>query len=186
MKYDDPVVHMNGEQTSLVSEIRLFSPTIDRKLTFILHVTKACKKAANIYNGLARVDKATWGLSSEVVRTIYITVIESIVLYASCAWAPATPAHRTVSLHTALFLSRLLPLKIRAREAAWLYEVKCGKDLGDTFVDRELERPVYFGDLPQPCAHARDRVRERRGPRLPDGGSSRGGRAADLHRRKPY
>ncbi|GBP97425.1 hypothetical protein EVAR_61131_1 [Eumeta japonica] len=44
---------------------------------------------------------------------------------------------------------------------AWLYEVKRGKD-GDTFVDRELRDP-YFGDLPHP-AHARNRVRERRGP----------------------
>ncbi|GBP96827.1 Putative 115 kDa protein in type-1 retrotransposable element R1DM [Eumeta japonica] len=130
------------------------------------------RKATNIYKGLARAAKATWGLSPEVVRTIYITVIEPTVLYASCAWAPATGklgvrkmldavqrsvalkacrAHRTVSLHSALILSRLLPLDIRVREAAWLYEVKRGKDLGDTFVDRELERPVYFGDLLHPA-----------------------------------
>ncbi|GBP97546.1 hypothetical protein EVAR_68556_1 [Eumeta japonica] len=63
----------------------------------------------------------------------------------------ACRAHRTVSLHSALILSRLLPLDIRVREAAWLCEVKRGKDLGDTFVDRELERPVYFGDLPHPA-----------------------------------
>ncbi|GBP98427.1 Putative 115 kDa protein in type-1 retrotransposable element R1DM [Eumeta japonica] len=172
LKYDDPVVHMNGEQISLVGEIRLLGLTIDRKLTFIPHVAKACKKATNIYKGLARAAKATWGLSPEVVRTIYITVIEPTVLYASCAWAPATGklgvrkmldavqrsvalkacrAHRTVSLHSALILSRLLPLDIRVREAAWLYEVKRGKDLGDTFVDRELERPVYFGDLLHPA-----------------------------------
>ncbi|GBP19505.1 hypothetical protein EVAR_102052_1 [Eumeta japonica] len=57
LKYDDPVVHMNGVQISL---------------------------------GLARASKVTWDLSLGVVRTIYITVIEPIVLYASCAWAPAT------------------------------------------------------------------------------------------------
>ncbi|GBP97782.1 Putative 115 kDa protein in type-1 retrotransposable element R1DM [Eumeta japonica] len=34
----------------------------------------------------------------------------------------------------------------------------------DTFVDRELERPVYFGDLPHPRT-CPNRVRERRGPR---------------------
>ncbi|GBP57381.1 hypothetical protein EVAR_27412_1 [Eumeta japonica] len=88
---------------------------------------------------------------------------EPIVLYASCAWAPATGkfvvrkmldvvqrsvalkacrAHHTVSLRSALILSRLLPLDIRVKEAAWLYEVKRGKDLGDTFVDREHERPL--------------------------------------------
>ncbi|GBP78444.1 Putative 115 kDa protein in type-1 retrotransposable element R1DM [Eumeta japonica] len=133
LKYDDPVVHMNGEQISLVGEIRLLGLTIDRKLTFVPHVAKACKKATNIYKGLARAAKATWGLSPEIVRTIYITVIEPTVLYASCAWAPATGklgvrkmldavqrsvalkacrAHRTVSLHSALILSRLLPLDI--------------------------------------------------------------------------
>ncbi|GBP04941.1 hypothetical protein EVAR_3816_1 [Eumeta japonica] len=43
------------------------------------------------------------------------------------------------------------PLVIRVREATWLYEVKCRKDLGDNFVDRQLERPVYFGDLHHPA-----------------------------------
>ncbi|GBP15242.1 UDP-glucuronosyltransferase [Eumeta japonica] len=84
LKYDDPVVHINCEQISLVDEICLLGLTIDKKLTFIPHVAKACKKAANIYKGLARAVKATWGLSQEVVRTIYITVIESVILYASC------------------------------------------------------------------------------------------------------
>ncbi|GBP87386.1 hypothetical protein EVAR_34773_1 [Eumeta japonica] len=68
-------------------------------------------------------------------------------------------AHRIVSLYSALILSRLLPLDIRVREAAWLYEVKRGKDLRDTFVDRELERPMYFGDLPHP-AHVPEIVYE--------------------------
>ncbi|GBP14732.1 hypothetical protein EVAR_9634_1 [Eumeta japonica] len=63
----------------------------------------------------------------------------------------ACRAHRSVSLHSALIFSRLLPLDIRVRKAAWLYDVKRGKDLGDTFVDRELETLVYFGDLPHPA-----------------------------------
>ncbi|GBP65874.1 hypothetical protein EVAR_85142_1 [Eumeta japonica] len=84
-----------------------------------------------------------------------------------------------------LILSRLLPLDIRVRESAWLYEVKRGKDLGDTFVDRELERLVYFGDLPHP-AHVPEIGYES----VEDIDSqtirpSRGCRAADLHRRKP-
>ncbi|GBP51310.1 Putative 115 kDa protein in type-1 retrotransposable element R1DM [Eumeta japonica] len=169
LKYDDPVVHMNGEQMSLVGEIRLLGLTIDRKLTFVPHVAKACKKASNIYKGLARAAKALsvgQGLSPEVVRTIYITVIEPIVLYTSCDWAPATGklgvrkmldavqrsvalmacrAHRTVSLHSTLILSSLLPLDIRVREAVWLYEMKRGKDLGDTFVDRGSSRGPLVG-----------------------------------------
>ncbi|GBP21030.1 hypothetical protein EVAR_11061_1 [Eumeta japonica] len=83
----------------------------------------------SIYKGIARAAKATWGLSPEIVRTIYVAAIEPIVTYASCAWAPATKklgvrkmldalqrsvalkacrAYRTV-LHSALILARLLP-----------------------------------------------------------------------------
>ncbi|GBP22761.1 Putative 115 kDa protein in type-1 retrotransposable element R1DM [Eumeta japonica] len=150
------------------------------EILFILHVAKARKKAINIYKGLARAAKATWGLRSKIVRTIYITVIEPIVLFA-CTWALATGklgvrkmleaiqrsvglkacrAHHTISLHSALILSRLLPLDIRVREATWLYEVKRGKDLGDTFIDRKLKNPVYFGNLPHPrmCPRSGTRV----------------------------
>ncbi|GBP59425.1 hypothetical protein EVAR_80752_1 [Eumeta japonica] len=136
LKYDDPVVHINEEKISLVGEIRLLGLTIDRKLTFTPHVAK------------------------------------SIVLNASCAWAPATRklsvkkklnavrcnvavkacrAHRTVSLHSALILSRLFPLDIKASEVAYLYEVKRGKNLGDAFLNRKLEKLVYFGDLLHPA-----------------------------------
>ncbi|GBO99006.1 Putative 115 kDa protein in type-1 retrotransposable element R1DM [Eumeta japonica] len=130
------------------------------------------QRAANIYKGIARAAKATWGLSPEIVRTIYVAAIEPIVMYASCAWAPATKklgvrkmldalqrsvalkacrAYRTVSLHSALILARLLPLDIRVREAARLYEVKRGSELGNVCADRELERPVYFREMPHPA-----------------------------------
>ncbi|GBP65854.1 hypothetical protein EVAR_85122_1 [Eumeta japonica] len=118
-------------------EIRLLGLTIDKRLTFTPHVAKACKKTANIYKGIARAAKATWGLSPEIVRTIYVVVIEPIVI--------------TVSLHSALILARLLPLDIRVREAARLYEVKRGRELGDVCADRELERPVDFCNLLHPA-----------------------------------
>ncbi|GBP64401.1 hypothetical protein EVAR_43178_1 [Eumeta japonica] len=56
-------------------------------------------------------------------------------------------AHHTLFLHSALIISRLLPLDIRIREAAWLYKVEHGKDLKNTFLDRELEKPLYFDSL---------------------------------------
>ncbi|GBP90788.1 Putative 115 kDa protein in type-1 retrotransposable element R1DM [Eumeta japonica] len=172
LKFDVPTICMGHTTIALVDEIRLLGLTIDKRLTFVPHVSKACKKAANIYKGIARAAKATWGLSPEIVRTIYVAVIEPIVMYASCAWAPAASklgvrkmldaiqrsialkacrAYRTVSLHSALILSRLLPLDIRVREAAWLYEVKRGKHLRDICADRELESPVDFCELPHPA-----------------------------------
>ncbi|GBP88383.1 Putative 115 kDa protein in type-1 retrotransposable element R1DM [Eumeta japonica] len=148
LKFDVPVIRMGNIEIALIDEIRLLGLTIDKRLTFTLHVAKACKKAANIYKGIARAAKAIWGSSPEIVRTIYVAVIEPIVMYASCAWAPATKklgvrkmlnalqrsialkacrAYRTVSLHSALILARLLPLDIR------------------------LERPVDFHELPHPA-----------------------------------
>ncbi|GBP98560.1 hypothetical protein EVAR_103901_1 [Eumeta japonica] len=56
-------------------------------------------------------------------------------------------------------------LDIAVREATWLYEVKHGKDLEDTFVDRELERSVYFGDSLHPI-HVPETGYKRRGPGL--------------------
>ncbi|GBP65878.1 hypothetical protein EVAR_85146_1 [Eumeta japonica] len=63
----------------------------------------------------------------------------------------ACRAYRTVSLHSALNLAKLLPLDIRVREAAKLYEVKREKELGDICADRELERSVDFRELPHPA-----------------------------------
>ncbi|GBP78752.1 Putative 115 kDa protein in type-1 retrotransposable element R1DM [Eumeta japonica] len=88
LKFDVPTICMGHTTIALVDEIRLLGLTIDKRLTFVPHVSKACKKAANIYKGIARAAKATWGLSPEIVRTIYVAVIEPIVMYA-CAWAPA-------------------------------------------------------------------------------------------------
>ncbi|GBP92813.1 Putative 115 kDa protein in type-1 retrotransposable element R1DM [Eumeta japonica] len=89
LKFDVPVIRMGNTEIALVDEIRLLGLTIDKGLTFIPHVAKACKRAASIYKGIARAAKATWGLSPEIVRTIYVAAIEPIVTYASCAWAPA-------------------------------------------------------------------------------------------------
>ncbi|GBP49272.1 hypothetical protein EVAR_102215_1 [Eumeta japonica] len=63
----------------------------------------------------------------------------------------ACRAYRTVSLHSALILARLLPLDIRVREAARLYEVKRGSESGDVCADRELEKPVDFREMPHPA-----------------------------------
>ncbi|GBP09258.1 hypothetical protein EVAR_4108_1 [Eumeta japonica] len=97
---------------------------------------------------------------------------EPIVLYSSCVWAPvigklsvpkildavqrsvspkACRTQRTISLHSALIFSRLLPLDIRVREAIWLYEVKRSNDMEDTFIDRELKKPVHIANLPHPA-----------------------------------
>ncbi|GBP92227.1 Putative 115 kDa protein in type-1 retrotransposable element R1DM [Eumeta japonica] len=64
LKFDVPVIRMGNTEIALVDEIRLLGLTIDKGLTFIPHVAKACKRAASIYKGIARAAKATWGVES--------------------------------------------------------------------------------------------------------------------------
>ncbi|GBP00743.1 hypothetical protein EVAR_76972_1 [Eumeta japonica] len=120
LKYDDPVVHMDGEQINQVGEIRFLGLTIDRKVTFIPHVVKAFKQATKIYKGLVR---ATWILGVDAVQ-------RSVALK-TCR------VHRIVSLHSTLILSKLLLLDNRVRsKVGWLCKLKRGNDLEDTFVNR--------------------------------------------------
>lgn len=118
-------------------------------MTFEPHVTAVCRKSMDIYRQLARAAKVTWGLNGEVIRTIYVAVIEPIVLYAASVWYGAVGgrwirkkldllqrsfarkiahAYRTVSLNAAMVLSRTLPIDLRIREAAEL-----SKHLGEIF-----------------------------------------------------
>ena len=163
LKFDTPVIHMSGTRLSLVSEIKLLGLIIDFKLTFNAQASAICKKAADIYKQLACAAKVTWGLNGEIVRTIYVAVIEPIVLYAACAWSSAAEklnirkqldslqrrfaqkisrAYRTVSLISALVLSGLLPLDLRIQEAANLFKIKKAQSVDLLPPGREIERRV--------------------------------------------
>ncbi|CAH2084373.1 unnamed protein product [Euphydryas editha] len=171
LKYDTPRLHMDGVDIALSNEIKLLGIVIDRKLTFNAHVASVCQKAVAFYHQLARAAKLSWGLHPEVIRIIYRAVVEPVILYAASVWAPAVDklgirkklngvqrgfalklcrAYRTVSLNSALLLAGLLPLDLRVREAAALYEVKRGvsrREMGG----REVERVSSALRSPHPA-----------------------------------
>lgn len=172
LKYVTPCMHMGGTEIQIVDEIKLLGLTIDKKLTFNSHVTRICKKAANLYKHLARAAKIDWGLSPEIIKTIYVAVIEPVILYASSVWASAADkimvqkqlnviqrgfaqkmckSYRTVSLNAALVLTGLLPLDLRVREAARLYEAKRGRSM-PVLRGRQLEDRVCFMEAGHPAS----------------------------------
>ena len=148
LKYDSPIIQMAGIKIQLVKEIKLLGVIIDRNMSFKSHVTAQCRKAADIYKRLACTAKVTWGLNSEIIRTIYVAIIEPIITYGASAWFKATElrmiqkqlnmlqrgfaqkicrSYRTVSHTSALILSGLLPLDIRIQEQALIHRMKIGK-----------------------------------------------------------
>lgn len=171
LKYEPPNLVMSGVRLSLVEEVKLLGLLLDRRLNFNAHVKAQCKKAADIYKQVACAAKVTWGLNSEITRTIYVAVVEPIIMYASSVWAQAVDleknkshlntiqrgfaqkickSYRTVSLKSALALSGLLPLDLRIAEAASLYRVK--KNFSQEYLppEAELERNVSYLDQPHP------------------------------------
>jgi ribonuclease HI len=163
LKFNPPQITMSGTNLTFVDEIKYLGVTIDNRLNFGNHVKNICRKAASIYKQLACAAKVSWGLNGEIVRTLYVAVIEPIITYGAGAWADATglqmnrkrleslqrnfaqkiiKAHKTVSHTSALTLSGTLPLDLRIQEVASLYEAKKGFSVNYLPPDRRVEKKV--------------------------------------------
>ncbi|GBP55463.1 hypothetical protein EVAR_42639_1 [Eumeta japonica] len=137
------LTHVYGWGVSLVGEVRLLGLIIDRKLTFTPHVAKSLQFCA-----LSALGHWHWRRGS--------LTCEKCLMSLSAASPSKHGEYAAQSPSSQLILSRLLPMDIRVKEAACLYELKCGKD---TFLDRQLEKFVYFGDFPHSCKFPRSGTR---------------------------
>lgn len=81
LKYDEPRIVFQTTTLELNDNLTVLGVTIDKSLNFIAHLDKVTAKAINVYKGVSRAARATWGLNSSIVGTIYSAVIEPIVLY---------------------------------------------------------------------------------------------------------
>lgn len=171
IKLETPLIRMGETIIQMRDEIKILGLILDQKLNFNKHVSHVCNKATNVYKQLCRAAKISWGLNPDIIRTIYVAVVEPIILYAASVWAPATgklkvqqqlntvqrgfaqkiiKSYRTVSLSAALTLSGLLPLDMRIRENAQLYEAKRGKPQ-EILRGRKVERRVCYLQAPHPA-----------------------------------
>lgn len=171
LKYDQPNIKMGGTNLELVNAIKLLGVTIDRSLTFNSHLDSVIKKAAGLYKMVASTARAQWGLNSDIIRIIYLAVVEPTILYAASIWADAanketvrkkldriarqfaikiSKAHKTCSYNSCLLLARIIPLDLRAREQKDLYEVKRGRPI-EEWPDARVEDRVHPHDHPHPA-----------------------------------
>ncbi|XP_045494894.1 uncharacterized protein LOC123693737 [Colias croceus] len=171
LKYDVPRLAMGSVEIKYFSQIKILGLTIDSGLTFNAHVGTVCQKAIARYKLLARAARVGWGLSPDIIRTIYVAVIEPTIMYASAAWAPTVEkmgvqkrlntvqrgfaqkicrAYRTVSLNSAMLLAGILPLDLRILEVSRLYGIKKGVS-HPALGDREVERMAPAIEDPHPA-----------------------------------
>lgn len=134
--YDNPELYIGGIKLTLVDKINILGVTIESKLIFQEHITNTCRKALNIYKQITKTAKISWGLSTEITKTMYIAITEPIVMYAATVWHGAVEkinnqkklntvqrgfaqmiarTYKTVSLSAAMLLAGLLPLDLRIK-----------------------------------------------------------------------
>ncbi|XP_045484504.1 uncharacterized protein LOC123689264 [Pieris rapae] len=171
LKFDTPIIRMNGQDIAIEKEIKLLGLTIDGGLTFNKHVHNVTRKAAEIYKKVSRMAKLEWGMTGDMVLQVYQAVIEPTVTYASAAWAPTVKkmctkkkletvqrafgqkiakTYRTASLNSATLLAGILPLDLRVEEAAAMFEARRGSSPFIREGDR-IERAVPAIEQPHPA-----------------------------------
>lgn len=145
-----PIFRFNGCDLSVSDHLTILGVTLDSSLNFRKHLDNVYAKTIKRYQMVARAAKATWGLCPEILYTLYQAIVEPTVLYAASVWSPIlekkyaiktlnkiarlfaikiSKSHRTVSLNASILLARILPLDLRAKEAAEAYLIKRGKPI---------------------------------------------------------
>ncbi|CAK1585042.1 unnamed protein product [Parnassius mnemosyne] len=176
IKYELPNLKLNNTKINFSEDLKILGLIVDRKLNFVKHVDDTTKRAIALYKKVSRTARAQWGLNSEILRTIYLAVVEPTILYAAACWGSVAnkvqirkkldritrmfsimicKAHRTSSLISSTALARIIPLDLRAQEQKELYLIKRGKPLIH-LPGRMLAKPISPFTLPHPA----ERVRE--------------------------
>ncbi|GBN33309.1 hypothetical protein AVEN_267689-1 [Araneus ventricosus] len=76
------------------SVIKYLGASIDDKLNFVAHLSAIKNKFLIFHQGLKNVAGTSWGLSKNIRRQLYLTVVEKVILYASAAWAHSITARQ--------------------------------------------------------------------------------------------
>ncbi|CAK1553159.1 unnamed protein product, partial [Leptosia nina] len=178
LKYRNPEIIMNDIKIKIDKEIKILGLTIDRKLTFENHINNTIKKATKLHNYVSKAAKVNWGLNPDIIKTIYLAVIEPIILYASPAWGDAAnkvsiktklkqiqrkfaikiiKAYKTVSYEASIAIAGLLPLDLKIGEILKLYKIK--KGIENAYKDVEPEIKIDYKLKPHPAKENRLKFR---------------------------
>ncbi|CAK1590083.1 unnamed protein product [Parnassius mnemosyne] len=170
-KYEMPNLKLSDTNIVFSENLKILGLNIDRNLNFVKHVQDTTEKAIVLYKKVSKTARAQWGLNSEILRTIYITVVEPTMLYAAACWGNKASriqirkrldtitrvfcimickAHRTSSLNSCAALARIIPLDLRAQEELDIYEIKRGKSI-EQLPGRKLAIPINPFNLPHPA-----------------------------------
>ncbi|CAK1580988.1 unnamed protein product [Parnassius mnemosyne] len=146
LSYEIPTIKMNNIIIKPSSSLKVLDITFDTNLNFVEHLDEVLRKALNIYKTLSRTARANWGLNSEIVKTIYVAVVEPTVLYAASVWA--TVAKKEYIRKRLERISRMFAIKIcKVHRTISFTSLKPLTQLPG----RTIEKPIRPFCLPHPA-----------------------------------
>lgn len=173
LKFYQPKISMDGHDIELTNKLKYLGVWIDKSLNWTPHVDFIIKKATKSALALSRICRNTWGLNSDEMKIIYRGAIEPMITYCSSVWSEATnrrniraklsrlqrmvalrviKGYRTISYDASLIIAGLIPLDLRIRETALLYQLKNQKITTIAGLDCQLmQRPITYRNQPHPA-----------------------------------
>ena len=172
-KFVLPQIIMKGKSLPLVGSFKILGVTIDSKLNWSQHISSVCARAAEVAKLLMRATRPTWGASPAVMHQLYVGALEPIVTYASCVWLSALRkdynvrrlhafqrpfliricrGYRTMPLISAQVLTGIIPIELRVKEVAALYQVRKSGISNIWGLNVECERSMNWFLLPHPAS----------------------------------
>jgi hypothetical protein len=81
-----PIIKINGKSIRRRQAIKYVGLHFESGLKINKHIEEITLKARNLFNSLAKVVKARWGLVPAAIRTLYKGLFEPIITYAVAGW----------------------------------------------------------------------------------------------------
>ncbi|XP_035234184.1 uncharacterized protein LOC118206013, partial [Stegodyphus dumicola] len=139
----NPCINLRQKRVKRVKELKLLGLLIDEKLSWLPHLRAQRIKAHRIASRIKGMQGSDWGLRPHILKIIYSTVVEKILIYGAAIWAlpmttrkqqilnsvqrpfvlAITRAYRTTATAAATVLAGLIPLHIRAQMEAVIAKV---------------------------------------------------------------
>ncbi|KAH9516177.1 hypothetical protein DERF_006937 [Dermatophagoides farinae] len=163
-KFNIPSIFLNDQAIGLVPYIKILGLVVDSKLSWSHHIDYISSKATKIFNIIKRRFGSLWGLSFDVLRTIYLQAIEPMILYACPVWHKhgtnmkrllriqrsfaigMIRAYRTVSLEASLIIANIPPIHFKLDYLVKMFSLKNNS----TAMDCSYEFPIAYDNLIHP------------------------------------
>ncbi|GBM70354.1 Putative protein in type-1 retrotransposable element R1DM [Araneus ventricosus] len=129
-----PGIYLFGKRISYANELKYLGIVFDPNHSFMFHHDRIQEKIVRLNEKLRRITRATWGVRPEMVKEIYLTILERIILYGVEIWyldrvkmntkllqiqryplLSITKAYRTTSNEALQILSGCIPIDLKAQ-----------------------------------------------------------------------